>query len=166
MSTDRKIMIGLLSAFVVGVVGGTIVYQWKMVRTKQASLFLPPVNMLPTPTPLPLPQGKQTYFISGKAEPGKPVLTEVIYDPFDPKPGQRQTILVKTKAKPAVETVSVLMITDSVEKKYELKKLDPQGESFVWEGSWEVTDTHNNQYRAKVIGENQAGKTKIAMTLR
>ncbi len=166
---------GLFTFFVIGAVGGVVVYQWKVRRInlsplevlqKLQTLSLPPPNMLPTPTPLPLPQGKQTYFVSGKAEQGAPVLVEVVYDPFDPKPGQQQTILIKTKAKPEANTVSVLMITDSKEMKYELKNLDTQGELLVWEGSWEVTDTHINQYRAVVTAKNQKGAGKIEMVLR
>lgn len=158
----HKLMMGLFVACIIII--GVVVHIGAL--QKSQTLSLPPTNIVPTPTPPPLPQGKQTYFVSGKAEQGKPVLTEVVYDPFDPKPGQRQTILVKTKAKPAVDTVSVLMITDSKERKYEFKKTNDQGDVVTWEGSWEITDTHVNQYRAMVIGENQAGKTKIAMTLR
>lgn len=91
---------------------------------------------------------------------------EVVYDPFDPKPKEKQTVNVKTKTEPVVDTVSVVMITDSGEKKHEFRRMEGQGDSETWEGSWEVTDTHRNQYRAVVIANNQKGATKIEMVLR
>lgn len=133
---------------------------------KSQQSFIPTEKMLTNPTALPLPQGKQRYFVSGKVEPGKSIVTEIVFDPFDPKPNEWQTVNVKTKTIPEVETVSILMITDRGEQKYELKRMIDERDSTIWEGSWGVKDTHINQYRAMVIGENQAGKTKIIMTLR
>lgn len=87
----------------------------------------------------------QRYFIRSGAY---PLFTEVIFDPFDVKKGETQRAIIKIQNPKPVQSVNVLLKTDTLEKTYQLKLVGGNALDGIWRGSWEMADTHEKIYSA------------------
>lgn len=120
------------------------------------------------PSPRPLATGKQTYLISGST-PKAPKMSEVTFDPIDPKSGQNQTIIVKALDVNAslVKMVSVTLNTDNKSETHSLSLSQGTAQDGVWQGSWKISDSYDYKYTATFRAENAAGLAQTStLTLR
>lgn len=112
----------------------------------------------------PIAQGRQTYFGSGGG-PG-PKITQVVIDPFDPKRGENQEIIISiAPAKPA-KAVRITMKTDTRETTYELQKIASTSTDALWRGSWKIEDLHDTRYNALIYVEGTDSTSSAELTLR
>lgn len=114
-----------------------------------------------TPSPKPIPHGKVEFTVStGKNSKG-PQMSQGFIDPYDPKLGAIQTLVIEV-AEP-VEKVTATLITDNkTSQEYQLKKV----KGTTWMGQWKVKDSYLYKYvlTIKAIGPN--GTSKVDVTLR
>jgi len=103
-----------------------------------------------------LAKGKQVYTIMTD-RPKNPQILEVIFDPLDAKQGEKQIITVKVEYKDTDTITSdykmwVTYITDNKSEKIplQIKKVDGPPLVAIWEGVWEVEDTHDYTYTANI----------------
>jgi len=121
-----------------------------------------PAN-IPTPTrvPRPIPHGKTEFTVStGKGSPG-PLMSQGFIDPYDPKLGGIQTLVIEV-AEP-VEKVTAILITDNkTSPEYQLKKI----KGTTWQVSWKVNDSYLYRYVLTIKATGPTGTSKIDITLR
>ena len=120
------------------------------------------------PSPRPLATGKQTYLISGSTK-GAPKMSEVTFDPIDPKSDQNQTIIIKALDVNGsfVKTVTVTLNTDNKGEIHSLSLTQGTAQDGVWQGSWKISDSYDYKYTATIRAENAAGLAQTAtLTLR
>lgn len=127
----------------------------------------PPVpTPTPTPTPVPIAQGRQVYTVRSGGTTG-PQIVELVVDPFDPKIGEEQTILVKVKDTAPVTSVAVtLFIDNGASKTYPLLKKTGTDTDGTWEGRWTTETTHDYTYQAQISATSSKGTTKITPSFR
>lgn len=120
------------------------------------------------PSPRPLATGKQTYLISGST-PGAPKMSEVTFDPIDPKSGQNQIVIVKALDVNGslVRSVSVTLNTDNKSETHSLSLSQGTAQDGVWQGSWKISDSYDYKYTATFRAENAAELAQTStLTLR
>ncbi len=114
------------------------------------------------PAPTPIAQGEQTYSV-WSGEGSGPKITKVVVNSFDPKRGERQTMIISVGAEPAVGAVKVALKTDNGEKTYEFEKAISSG---LWGASWVVEDTHDYIYSARVEAISGKDTAKVDLSFR
>lgn len=111
-----------------------------------------------------LAQGRQTYFISS-SEKG-PKIMEATVDPFDPAPGDRQSMLVSASDAQPVRRVKVAMHMDHGIVEYPMALVSGSPTGGRWEASWIVSDTHDYVYGAGITAESTSGVAAVELTFR
>jgi hypothetical protein len=128
---------------------------------------------VPTNTPvqntsssLPLPQGKVPFFVSSGQKSG-PQFRNGFLDPYDPVPGQTQSIAIHISGQAPITDVSAILKSDTKSETYPLRLFDGTDKDGQWEGKWTVADTHNSIYRLILNATDSTGFTNlIDITLR
>ncbi|KKS42589.1 MAG: hypothetical protein UV06_C0009G0004 [Candidatus Collierbacteria bacterium GW2011_GWA2_42_17] len=106
-----------------------------------------PQGVVQAPTPyLFLPHGKQTYNIQGGEEKVAKI-SNVIYDPLDPKKDTVQTITATSVSKEPVSSISLTMFTDNQTKVYPMTFVSGTKLKGVWTTSFTVSDSYEETYK-------------------
>lgn len=113
----------------------------------------------------PLPQGKVGFTV-GQADKKAPLMGRGFIDPYDPKPGEKQTVSINVKDKVPVRSVAVTLKTDNSSKKYNMDLVEGTELEGRWEASWMVDDTHDHTYHAILETVGEKGSTSVDITLR
>lgn len=106
-----------------------------------------PKGVVQAPTPyLVLPTGKQTYNIQGGDEKVAKI-SNVVYDPLDPKMDTTQTITATSASKEPVNSISLTMFTDNQTKTYPMTFVSGTKLKGVWTTSFTVSDSYEKIYK-------------------
>lgn len=120
----------------------------------------------PTPTPRLLPQGKVSFDVQSSKKTG-PRLTKGFIDPYDPKPGEKQTMTIyAAKSTKPVTNKTVTIKSDHDIITYTFETQSQTAEQEIWTASWTVSDTHTYTYVAIIEAENEEGINKTEVMLR
>ena len=121
----------------------------------------------PTPTPYPLPTGPQTYRVGHGKDVKGPKMTEVTFDPFDPKVGGKQTITVKAAHTSPIKRVAITLETDNGQTVlYPLTLIEGTETNGTWQGSWTTEQKHDYVYNAHLELVADDNTFKGTLTLR
>ncbi len=143
------------------IIGGVYIFLSPSLRQKLFPKLGPQNVWVPSkPTPRPLAHGKQIYNISGGTK-GAPQMTKFIIDPIDPKPEETQTITIKARDSKPITEIKVTIITDNKNTPHTLERIEGTELNGVWQGSWQIDDTYDYKYQAKLEAKNNANLTSI-----
>ena len=122
----------------------------------------------PSPTPLPkrLPQGRQEFSVSSKDATKGPQFSTIVIDPYDPRVGGSQTMTIAISGKLPVKSVSVTVATEKGRKSYPLTLASGEATNGVWEGKWNVDDTHDVVYNASFMAQDSTYTDTVTLTMR
>lgn len=85
----------------------------------------------------------ERYFISSKV---LPQFTEVVFDPYDIKINEKQTVTIRVKDTEPLKSVYLILNTDNKSQRYDLKLSQGNLNDGNWQGSWKFGDTRNKVY--------------------
>lgn len=118
----------------------------------------------PAPPAIALPD-RDTYFITSK-EPG-PQIYEASFDPLGTaKKGVEQKVQVKVRYENSVDAVNVIMTIDDGPHPLVLTLKEGSLTDGAWEGSWKVTDTHDNAYQAEIEAKSGETVSRVVLSFR
>jgi hypothetical protein len=155
MKTFPKFKIGLWTLFILGVFA-LIVLALLPFSKRRMFPALPP-NVAP------IPRERQVYEIISKE---KPTFTQVIIDPFDPRKGERQTVLVRVRDDAPIRSVNATLKTDKGAFSYPLRFVAKNRRDGIWRGAWRTIDTHFYVYRLQLTAQSDTGASSIELTFR
>ncbi len=165
---DYRITAGLAILVVAASFWGWWIFQNRSLRSPRPKKA-PTVSSLPTPTPTPTPQqiyrGRATYRVSQGSKVG-PRITEVTFDPHDPKKAEVQTVDVKVAHTQPVSSVSIHLYTDQQEKDLVLKLVSGTAQNGTWQTAWNVDNTVLYRYMYTITAQAADGASKVDVTLR
>ncbi len=112
-------------------------------------LITPKTNLAP------LSSRGERYFIGGRTY---PLFTEVTFDPFDIKSGEKQTVVMKVQNPEPVKSVKVVLSTDSKSTTYDLALSDGTVLNGAWRGTWTFDDSRDKVYTFTFFATDSKGK--------
>lgn len=107
-------------------------------KNKSKDIFIPSANKEAENPPK-----AERYFISSKV---LPQFTEVIFDPYNIKINEKQTVTIRVKNTEPVKSVYVVLNTDTKSQRYDLKLSEGSFIDGNWQGFWKFSDTRNKIY--------------------
>jgi hypothetical protein len=99
-----------------------------------------------SPTPYPIAQGQYTYSFSWGPGTTVPKMTTLTVDPHDPKVGQKQTVSLHMTHTAPIESISLVLTTDTQKNTYPLTLTEGINTDGTWTGSWDITEVHDYNY--------------------
>ena len=120
----------------------------------------------PTPKPKRLAQGRQEFSVSSRDATKGPQFSTIVIDPYDPRVGTSQTMTIAITDKLPITSVSVTVTTDKGKKTYPMKLTSGEAINGVWEGTWNVEDTHDITYTATFTARDSTNTDTVTLTIR
>lgn len=122
---------------------------------------IPTPTGLPEPSPTPLPDGSVTYAIGNPAN-TNPDIYELTVIPLWQTIGNAQQVVVKIDdtAGNISSNVQLILYSDNEARQFTLTRTAGTAISGTWTGTWQVTDTYNNQYGFDITAQDSAGNTQ------
>lgn len=93
----------------------------------------------------------------------KPKIREAIFKPLDFVPNEEQIVYVKVENENPIGSVTATVLTDKLEKTYELKLFEGNQKIGTWKGSWRINDSRNYTYRETFKAVSGNDKSKIEL---
>lgn len=113
----------------------------------------------PTPTPTQIPPAPITFYVSLNSG-IYPNFTQGTVDPQFPRSGVTQTVSLNVVDPSTVQSVSVLIKTDTKQATIPLRLTSGTATDGTWSASWAFyNDTYNNNYCLKFTATDVAGNT-------
>lgn len=166
----NNLLVVMLILVIVGSFFGSFFFNFSSLQklSKQIPGFKPPPTAIPTQSPpsRPLDQGKQVYNVSRGSGSRGPAITQVIFDPFDPKKGEIQAIALKIAHNLPVTAVSTTLTTDHKTQVYPLTLKEGTSSAGLWNGSWKTTDSHDYKYVFAFEADDGKEKSKLEFPIR
>lgn len=121
----------------------------------------PTPTSTPAPSPTPYPEGSVTYAI-GNPSGENPDIYELTMIPLWQTIGNAQQVAVKIDdtAGNISSNVQLVLYSDNEARQFTLTRTSGDDASGVWTGTWQVTDTYNNQYGVDITAQDSVGNTQ------
>ncbi len=118
---------------------------------------LPPLTTI-------FPNDNNRFTISSGAKTG-PMLQEGYLIPFDPVPGDTQTMSIIASDSQTITAVTVTIVMDKTTVMHQLKLTEGDATHGLWKGSWEVSDTHDTVYNIIIAATDKTSSSSVQITL-
>jgi hypothetical protein len=109
------------------------------------------------------PMDNNRFTISSGAKTG-PMLQEGYLIPFFPMPGDTQTLSLKVSDTQPVTSVTVTIVMDKTVATYPLRLSEGDTLHGLWQGSWGVSDTHDNVYNIIMYAADKTSSSSVQIT--
>lgn len=130
-------------------------------QSKSQSKIIPTSTPTPLPAPRPIDHGQQIYNVStGQGSKG-PSMTQIIFEPMDPKIGENQKLSVKAQNATPIISIILTLKTDHKSSTYPLQLKEGATTGGTWEASWKVEDTYDYAYVFSIEAADAKEKSKL-----